>query len=244
VSSLGAWQRAFLDAVLAEGDVAPWLGVYRRSVHANLCAALAATYPVIERLVGEAFFQEAARRYALAEPSASGDLHSYGRRFAQFLEGYPFARDLPFLPDVARLEWAVAESFHAPEGAGFDFHALASVREADRAHLRLKLHPAVRLLQSAHPVAAIWEANQAERDGTPARLAGAERVLVHRDGFVVRVGSLSALEWRFLESAAAGRSLGELAADPAIGAALADQLRQWTASGVVDGFSPAAPTRP
>src|SRR2546423_667622 len=101
VSSLAARQREALAAIFGEREPVPPWDVYRRNVLANLRGALAATYPVVARLVGSAFFDEAARRYALACPSASGDLNDYGASFADFLERYEQARSLAYLPDVA-----------------------------------------------------------------------------------------------------------------------------------------------
>ena len=89
--------------------------VYRASVLSNFRAALAATYPVVRRLVGEAFFDEAARRFALANASRSGDLNEYGTEFPEFLAVYPHAASMAYLPDLARLEWARHECGQAPQ---------------------------------------------------------------------------------------------------------------------------------
>ena len=141
--------------------------IYRGNVLANRRGTLRATYPVVCRLVGDAFFDEAAARYAGHAPSRSGDLHEYGDAFANFLEGYAHARSLPYLADVARLEWACHECYHAADAGAFDFAALARVPAERHAGLRFLLHPSTRLLRSSHPVAAIMEANQPDRDGTP-----------------------------------------------------------------------------
>src|SRR5205085_2247436 len=122
--------------------------------------ALSATYPVVRRLVGAAFFDEAARRHALAVPSTSGDLSRYGVGFAAFLEAYEPARELRYLPDVARLEWALHECDQAADAAGLDLATLAGVAPGEEGRVRLALHPAVRLVASEYPVLSIWEANQ------------------------------------------------------------------------------------
>jgi hypothetical protein len=135
--NLARLQGDFLDAILAREEPADArLAVYHRSVRANHDAALAAAYPVVRRLVGDAFFGEAAARYAQAFPSRCGDLHVYGSAFALFLAQYEHARDLAYLPDVARLEWAVHESREAnqegrdgtPERTGAELLAVGSDR--------------------------------------------------------------------------------------------------------------------
>lgn len=234
---LAETQARFLDALLGEGELPERQDIYRRNVLGNWHEALAAAYPVVRRLVGDAFFREAAERFARAHPSASGDLHRFGGEFAVFLETYEHARALPYLPDVARLEWAIAQAFHAAPARRLDFDALGRVREEERGGVSFRLQPAARLLASRHPVLGIWEANQPDRDGTLER-DGEERVLVYREELTVRARRLDALEWRFLDAVAAGATLEEMAGDPAIGEALPAQLVQWTANGLVDDFAP------
>jgi hypothetical protein len=100
------------------------IAIYRRTVFANYRNALAATYPVVKRLVGAPFFNTAVDSYVHAHPSASGDLNVYGDAFGDFLAAYPHAANLPYLPDVARLEWAIDEAESCPgfcARAGFCF---------------------------------------------------------------------------------------------------------------------------
>jgi hypothetical protein len=235
MTALAQLQRAFLEAVLAGG--APGRhGIYRENLLGNLHSALSAAYPVVRRLVGDAFFRELADRFALAHPSRSGDLHLYGSQLPQFLAHYAPARDLAYLPDAASLEWAIATAYHAADSQGIDFDALAAIPERDRANLCLVLQPAARLVASAYPVLAIWEANDPARDGTPDRHEGEDLVLVHREGFVVRARRLERAEWNFLDAVHAGRTLAEMAADTRLAPVLAAEIAKWGRLGVIDGF--------
>ena len=246
MGALAREQAAFLDAILdARGGVlSPGLEVYRRNVRANLGAALAAAYPVVRRLVGESFFDEAGLRYVSANASRSGDLHEYGGAFASFLEVYEPARGLAYLADVARLEWACHESHHAADTQPFDMAALARVPAESFSELRFHLHPAARLMRSAHPIAAIWEANQPDRDGTPARAEGPDHVVVRREGLVVRVQAVAAAEWTLLAAFAAGAGLEDASAALAPGDAqriLTASLARLVRDQVLCGFTlPAA----
>jgi hypothetical protein len=239
--SLAGRQREFLAALFDEAPAVPrGLDVYRASVAANLAGALEATYPVVRRLVGAHFFAEAARRFALAEPSTSGDLADYGAGFASFLAGYAPAAPLAWLADVARLEWACHECARAPVAPAFDFEGLSRVPAERYDALRLALHPSVRLLESAHPVAAIYEANAADRDGTPQRTLGPDHVVVRRADEGPVVESVPAHEWLFLASLARGESLGAASARlPAQVAApfLEAALARYVARGIVCGFT-------
>jgi hypothetical protein len=241
VNTLAELQRDFAAALYAPGSPADSrLAIYQRNVLANLHNALAETYPVVRRLVGEPFFREAATRFARDAPSASGDLNMFGAGFAVFLEGYPYARDLPYLPDVARLEWACHECFNGPDPVPFDFSALARVPSERQGEIRFTLHPAVRAIASPHPVMALWEANQPERDGTPVRASGPDHVLVRRDGLEVRLRLVEEHEYAFLARLAKGATLEDAieAADPAhVEALLGEGLARFAADGVIAGFS-------
>jgi hypothetical protein len=213
VSALAELQRSFIDAIFADDAVPrPGMEIYRRNVLANLRHALAAAYPVVQRLVGEAFFGEAAAVFARAHPSRSGDLHEFGGAFAAFLEAYAPARAVPCLADVARLEWACHQSGHAADAEPFDFAALAQASPGDSGRLRFGLQPAVRMVDSPHPIAAIWEANQPGNDGRPARTEGPDTVLVWREGYAVRITRLEPFERELLARIARGATLEEASA--------------------------------
>jgi hypothetical protein len=238
MSGLAHLQRDFIGVLFDGGPVDARMEIYRRGVLANLRGALAAAYPVVLRLVGADFFGEAARRYALAVPSTSGDLGEYGASFGDFLERYPHASSLAYLADVARVEWALHESHRAPEAPACDFAALAAVAPERQGAIRFHLHPAVRLLASPHAIVAIWEANQPGRDGTPARMEGPDHVLVRRVGPAASPVALDAREWTFLQSIHRGASLDEAGAalDDDAGEILAAALARLAAEGVATGF--------
>lgn len=240
MSALARLLQAFLTAVLdpAAGDALdPGYATYRRTILATWRGALAGQFPVVERLVGPAFFSEAALRYARAHPSSSGNLHDFGLRFPAFLADYPHAAGLPYLADVARLEWALHRAFHAPGAAAFDRAALARVAPQAYPGLRLHLHPAAQLVRSAFPVLAIWEANQPGRDGTPQGEAGEVLVLVRRDDEVAWPEAIDAHEWLFLEACARGERLGDIAEALPDPAALPVLLRRHVEAGTLAGFS-------
>jgi Putative DNA-binding domain len=238
MSELASVQRAFLASILDfDSGAGGRADIYRRNVLANLSGALAAAYPVVQRLVGDAFFREAARRCACAMPSASGDLDEYGAGFGAFLARYPHAAGLEFLPDVARLEWALHESRHAADSGAMDFAALGRIAPRRQGEIRLRLHPAVRLVASAHPVLAIWEANQPDRDGTPARDAP-ERVLVRRNDSASVPEALSLEDWDLLSAFARGATLDEACAALGDAAAkhLAPALTRYAGRGLLCAF--------
>ena len=149
------------DAALA----AERIGIYRNAIFANYRHALGASFPVVLRLVGEPFFNAAVDAFVHAHPSVSGDLNVYGDAFGDFLAGYPHAAGLPYLADVARLEWAVDEAQRAGDSVPAPERVLAALAAAAPERLpalRLRLDPSCRLVASAFPILHIWQANQSE----------------------------------------------------------------------------------
>ena len=198
-----------LDAMIEAAGVcaAARLEVYSNNVFGNYRDALQAVYPVIERLVGAAFFRHACDKYIVAYPSASGDLHDFGDRFAAFLASYPPADELTYLSDVARLEWQYHRVFHAAAYAPLALTRLASIAPDDYASLRFSLHPAAALLRSAYPVLRIWQVNQPEHAGDE-RVdlgEGGGALLMTRADFVVSIARVPAAEYEFLTTLRSGR---------------------------------------
>ena len=186
------------------------LAVYRNNARHNAREALRAVYPVVEQLVGARFFDHAADRYAAAHPSTSGDIHAFGGQFAAFLAAFEPAAGLAYLPDVARLEWAMHEVFHAAAAPPFPLERLAGVAESGHAALRFVFNPACRLVASAWPVHRLWALHQpgAVWDEAFDIHAGGVDLLVRRNGFEVEVEALPAAEFAMLGRLAAGAPLG------------------------------------
>ncbi|MBU6436208.1 MAG: putative DNA-binding domain-containing protein, partial [Betaproteobacteria bacterium] len=132
------------------------MAVYRRNHDASLCAALRAAYPLVCAIVGDAFFATAARHYDDAYPGAFGDLHLRGAHFAAFLHAYAPAASLPYLPDVAALDWAVHRADSAADATALDAAQFAERLQHSPVHLRLRLQPAAAVLRSAFPLYDIW----------------------------------------------------------------------------------------
>lgn len=218
------------------------LQVYRNNVFESLGGALKAVYPAVERLVGAGFFAYAADGYIRAHPPASGNLHDFGEQFAAFLAAFAPAQNLPYLPDVARLEWAWHRAFHAADSPPLSLERLAAVAPAEYAALRFRLHPSTQLLASDYPVRRIWQVNQPGHAGDPTvNLAeGGVRLLVVRPGIEVTIEDLGAGDDALLRAFAAGHRLEQasqaaLAAQPAYD--LATALRDHVARGIIVDFS-------
>lgn len=184
--------------------------VYRNNVAVSLTEALATRFPVIRRLVGEAFFAPLARLYAETNRPKSPVLAEWGAGFSAFLEQFPPLAAYPYLGDVARIEYARGQAFHAADARPVDPAALAG---ADPDRVRLGLHPSVRLLALAHPAVSIWARNQPGGEGLPLT-AGPETALILRDaGFQVPVRAVGAGDAAMLRAMLSGDGLSLAAAE-------------------------------
>ena len=192
-------------------DAASRLQIYRNNHRQSLQRALADCYPVLLRLTGEGFFAWLAHRYAQQHPPRAGNLHLFGAGLSGFLLDFEAAAGHPWLVDVARLEWAMQESYHAAGHDPLDLNALAAVAPEYQEHLRLRLHPACRLVESRWPLLRMLEVNQPDHDGDQ-RVdldAGGDRILVSRPGVEVHTGALEAGVFVLLRMLADGVVLGE-----------------------------------
>jgi Putative DNA-binding domain len=154
--------------------------VYRNNVAVGLTEALQTSFPVVRKLVGEAFFAAMAGVFLRRHPPQSRIMMLYGDAFADFLAAFPPVAHLGYLPDVARLEQGLRESYHAADASPIAADALAAIPEAALLASRLKFAPAMRLVRSPWPIHGIWRANA---QGGPAPQPGAEDVLLLRPDF-------------------------------------------------------------
>ena len=205
---LGGDEHAAAAAVRGDGlGAAARLAVYRHHVFTSLTTALESTYPVVVRLVDARFFRYAADQYIREHPPVSPCLSEYGAELGDFLARFEPSRPLAYLPDVARLEWAMNTALYAPD---------ADPAEALQPDSVVALHPSVTLLQSPWPIDAIWRANQPGASDDLVDLgAGAVRLQIWRAGDDVMFRPLSNADFA-LRSAIADAGRLDAAAEAAL----------------------------
>lgn len=191
------------------------LQAYRANAWAMAQRALAAAYPVTARLLGDEAMGALARDLWRAHPPTRGDLAWFGAEAADWLAGRPEFEDLPFLPDVARLEWAVHRAATAsdPPSQPPD---IASLTSGDPAALTVAFVAGHALVDSPWPVLTIWRAHQVAADTAPdlreaqAALAQGrgEAAWVWRRGLVTEWTRLEPGEAAFQSALLAGHALG------------------------------------
>lgn len=167
--------------------------IYRGNYTENHIQALADTYEHVVALVGTAYFRQLGLRYLRSHPSRSGDLNFYGEHFSEFLEtrlpSAPGGKTLPYLADMARLDWARLKSLTAAGSNPPTLTDLPTLSAQQQAHSRLQLNRSCTLLRSEFPLYSLW--CLASGVTTAATLdTGGESVLVCRPGRIVEIQRL------------------------------------------------------
>ncbi|SHM45325.1 HvfC/BufC N-terminal domain-containing protein [Roseibium suaedae] len=217
VAALEAFAPALLEGErdLPDGIIGPdgkpsprRFNVYRNNVVVSLVEAVMDSYPAVLKLLGEDYFKAVARLFVINNPPKSPVLIWYGAAFAEFLESFPPLAAYGYLPDVARLEWAWLEAYHAADAAPLQPQTLASVPGDLLAGLKIAPHPSCRWLQSPWPVVSLLAVNRFE-SGEVVDLAEAQEVLVTRPDLDVEVRLMRPGCACLLEALSAGCSLSE-----------------------------------
>lgn len=243
-------QRRFASAlrsVEGEGAVLPLLAgdadrnrmllaIYRGNSVASANAALALAYPVCRRITGGDYFDGLVRHYRAATPAVDGDLNRYGSTFADFLDRFEPVRELPYLPDVARLEWSVHAAAMAADAVPLGGGAFAGLDADSLCAARLRMMPGFALHGSVWPIADIWLQHQPDAaDELDIDLDQPQRTAVWRDGVRVRIAAIGVGAHAFWAAAAlAGACIGDAWAGAALHEAdfnLAATIEQSITSG-------------
>ena len=198
----GVWTGALPPGVTARdpAEVERRFAVYRNNVVHSLVEALAARFPVVQRLVGETFFRAMARLFIEAHPPTSPVLLSWGGTFPEFLGSFPPVAGLPYLSDIARLELARGRAYHAADAEPLPPEDLALAAH-DPSGSHLALHPSVQLITSRFPVVSIWRTNQPGETPAPLKADQAETALILRDrAFELPVRAIGLGDAAFVQS--------------------------------------------
>ena len=253
---LAELQRAFLSALWESDTAVPAglvvaggisvddrLDIHRRNIFELLIDVVGAAYPVARSLVGDAAFRLAAERFVHATPPRMPQLSSYGAGFAAHLATIPGFDEMPYVADVARLEWARNEAYFAADLEPVPMGAFQTIPPAAYPDLLLQLHPSAALLASPFPVQRIWAARQRAPSDLPRvdRLPGSSYLLVVRPRLEVETYELDRGDYHLLGAIGSGSTVAQATdiarlADPAMD--LTQALARALIRGIFSGFTP------
>jgi hypothetical protein len=216
--------------------------VYRNNVAVGLIGAIEARYPVSRRIAGDDLFRAMARAFVRAHRPRTPVMIAYGEKFPEFVADYLAEADsgLAGLPDVARLENAWVEAYHAQDAAAETVAELVALNPDCLPNTRIAFHPAARLLRFATPAASVWASAQGcDQPAAPTEGPG-EDALITRPECDVRVRVLPPLGFDFALCLREGATLVEAVAavnDPAFdfGAHLVGLVESGAVASIIPG---------
>lgn len=219
-TSLGAFQDAFVQALYQpQATPLPALteqagfNVYRNTVLKGCIDALCDNFPSVDRLVGTDWLRAAAAIHARQTPPTDARLIFYGEHFADFLDAFEPARELPYLADVARLDRLWLEAFSAPQEPALQLPSLAGMTASDLAACKLQPRASTRWRWfGEQPIYSLWRYN---REALPLP----EALPWHAEGALL-VGHAEGVAWQaldlggcvFLDACASGQNLDQASA--------------------------------
>ncbi|WP_163133640.1 DNA-binding domain-containing protein [Agarivorans sp. Alg241-V36] len=202
-----------VEARLANNALSPdeSMQIYQNNYLLSLSEALSATYPTVQKLVGEDYFKFVAKSFILQHGHNQGDLNLFGHGFNQFLQQQDALAQLPYLADIAQLDWLIEQTAgQALPSQYFTVEALQSIPVEQLGDVVLHLAPHQSLLASQYPVFAIYQ--MVQQDQVEAiELDEQDFVLFSKQpNFEVQLEQISTVSYEFLSHCQQQRPLGEL----------------------------------
>ncbi len=183
--------------------------IYRNNYFFALCEALSATYPVIEKLVGEPFFRAMSKEFILQNPPDNPVLAEYGAKFPAFLTHFPPVAELPYLPDVAQLEWDRQQANIAADGKLLDLAVLLLEKPETLSEARFNFIPSTHMLAVRWPVLEIWQANQDEQVRETQLVEQDRAVMIWRPHLSVQMTYVDLSQHHFMQALMRGASVAD-----------------------------------
>lgn len=185
--------------------------IYRNNRAVSLIENLKATFPAVHKLVGDAYFTAVAQSFINEHPPQSPVMAEYGDGFGEFIRQSPNAKSIPYVADLASLEWSRLQSYHSADAEVLTLDILTSVDPSDYESLAFNMHPSLFLLSSHWPVGSLWSEiispADAETDKPDIDMKASEHVVVVRPEYEVNLQVLPQSGALLLEHLQSGETL-------------------------------------
>jgi len=122
------------------------VGVYADAYFYRLLDVLKEDFSATLAVIGHNEFHNLVTAYLAAHPPAEPSLMYAGQFLANYLLTWPLLARWPFIADLARLERALIDSFHAVSATVLDRATLQPIPPGEWPGLSFRLHPSTRLL--------------------------------------------------------------------------------------------------
>jgi hypothetical protein len=228
---------------LVHGDerlsAAERIGIYADAYFHRLLECLGEDFPTTLAVLGTDNFAALVKEYLLEHPPTEPSILYAGLYLADFLNDHPFAERWPFIADLARLERAVLDVFHAADAPVLSLETLHVVPSEELPALKLRSHPAVEIVHSEWRIADVLHTVERGREWTDPELEEAS-VLVWRQNALVNYRNLEPVERDALVIVAKGASFAAVCEAVATGAEepkrvtlIGRLMARWLADGII-----------
>lgn len=184
------------------------LQIHQNNFRLTLSSALSGVYPIVMSFVGSDWLEAALKKFVVMHPPQIASLAHYGGGFADFLDSFEPAASMPYLGDVARLEWAIHECQNAGEEKLLTAKDWKEMSGPDVAKQTLPLVKAHKFVVSEYPLLDLWHVGNGVESGGEINLAsGGTTLLVIRPEAEVMIFPLELTEYTFLNMLASGETI-------------------------------------
>lgn len=184
------------------------LKIYHDSVYEIFHATLKKIYPVCHTLVGNEFFYHMALVYSSQNSSTSPNLADYGNGFPEFIAAFKPAASVPYLSDIARLDYAFYQCSHSLDSHQFNIENLQYVQDSDAVIFTLPKNTV--FIESNYPILDIWEFCQSAQSEELNIDRPGQRVMVWASDLITHIDPVTECQWHLLSAIAQGLSLGDI----------------------------------
>jgi hypothetical protein len=136
------------------------LGIYYDAYRLRIIEVLSNVYPNLKRLLGDAYFDQAARRYIDAYPSTYRNMRWVGDQMSLHLE--QTLPEHPIAAEMATFEWALGLAFDAEDAPVLQLQDLTIVPPEEWSQLIFTFHPSMQILAFNWNVVEVWQALDSE----------------------------------------------------------------------------------
>lgn len=201
------------------------LEVYQNDYFARLSETLTERFASLRFMLGPETFAGLALDFLQTHRSQHYDLGQFGHELPLFLAEHPLQGDFPFLVDLARLELAYSQLFHAPLQPAGDLGLLAEV--PDPGKLCFELIAPLQLFCSDWPLREIWNQRHHQTEAKQPSPAP-QNLLLYKNSRGIRLSVLNHGQFQILQSLQQGLCLSQAieTLNPAQSAQLAEDITQ------------------
>jgi hypothetical protein len=207
-------------------------------------------FPTTSAIFGSDNFVDLVRYYLRAWPPTEPSIFYAGRYLNAFLRDHPLVTRWPFISELARLERAILDVFHAADAFTLSDEAMRAIPSRQWPAIRLKTHPAVEVLYNEWRVTDVLGDVQSGREWRePAHQKSP--VIVWRQDAQVYYRALEDAEAKALVLLSEGASftaicevVGALTSTTDQVALIGRLLAQWLADGILMRADSALTTSP